>query len=118
MSLRWWPLGRVVAPRAALAGAHGSKVEGAPAHGPLQALVQVQVPTFAQSTLHVPAAHPETEQFPVLAHESAQPWLHVETQFPVVPAAQSIAQPPPSQEKMQFDWAPRQRMVQPPPGQS
>ncbi len=80
--------------------------------------MQVQVPTFAQSTLHVPAAHPDTEQFPVFAHESAQPWLHVETQFPVVPAAQSIAQPPPSHEKTQFDCAPRQRMVQPPPGQS
>jgi hypothetical protein len=97
-------------------------VEGseAPAHGLVQAVAQVQVPmpAFAQSTLHVPAAHPESEQLPVFAHESAHPSPHVETQFPVVPAAQSIAQPPPSQEKTQFDCAPRHRMVQPPPGQS
>jgi hypothetical protein len=86
----------------------------------VQALVQVQVSgkAFAQWALHVPASQPESEQLPVFAHERVHPSLHVETQLPVVPAAQSISQPPPSQEKTQFDCAPRHCIVHPPPGQS
>jgi hypothetical protein len=84
----------------------------------VQPVEQTQFPELLQSALHVPAAHPESAQFPVLEQASAQSWVQVATQFPVVPGAQTTSQPPPSQENTQFDIAPRHCMVQPPPGQS